>query len=174
MGLEVSCMDGMELAEINVITEADADELLDSLYRDPKAIKDVTIGYAKARQTQIARLLDRAKNDPEFSGALSGDPVAVLTREGALSPLDTVTVRHSLAEGTLFGVRTRCKVRCGEPVLKTERRWLTLRLKDGAGQLVESEPFLALSIEISYTGWIEYLPIPRETSDRVSIALDTP
>jgi hypothetical protein len=167
-------MDGTELAEINVITESDADELLDSLYRDPKAIKEVTIGYAKARQNQIARLHERARTDPAFGAALAADPVGVLSSEGVLSPLDTVTVRHSLAEGTLFGVRTRCRVRAGEPVLKTDRRWLTLRLKDSAGQLVESEPFLALSVELSYTGSIEYLPVPREGSERLAVSLDTP
>jgi hypothetical protein len=167
-------MNGMELAEINVITETDADELLESLYRDPKAIKEVTIGYARARQNQIARLHERARTDPTFGAALAADPVGVLSSEGALSPLDTVTIRHSLAEGTLFGVRTRCKVRAGDPVLKTERRWLTLRLKDAAGQAVESEPFLALSIELSYTGSIEYLPVPQEASERVAVSLETP
>jgi hypothetical protein len=166
-------MEGTERAEVNVITEADADELLESLYRDPKAIKDVTVGYAKARQLHIAKIMDRAKSDPEFGAALHADPVGVLSREGALSPLDTVTVRHSLADGTLFGVRTRCQVRSGDPALKTERRWLTLRLRDSAGQPVESEPFLALAIEFSHAGWIEYLPVPRDVAERASIVLDT-
>jgi hypothetical protein len=166
-------MEGTERAEINVITEADADELLESLYRDPKAIKAVTVGYAKARQLEIARILDRAKSDPDVASAFRDDPIALLSREGALSPLDTVTVRQSLAEGSLFGVRTRCQVRAGEPTFRTERRWLTLRLKDTAGQTVESEPFLALDIEISQIGWVEYRPVPREALEQTTVVLDS-
>jgi hypothetical protein len=167
-------MEGTEVAEVNVITETDADELLESLYRDPMAIKDVTLGYARARQLQVARIGERARSDPEFGARLRADPVGVLTSEGALSPLDTVTMRHTLAEGTLFGVRTRCQVRRGETILRTERRWMTLRLKDSAGLPIESEPFLALAIELSYTGSIEYLPLPRDAAERSTIVLDAP
>jgi hypothetical protein len=167
-------MEGTELAHVEVITDAAADELFRSLYRDPKAIKDLTIGYARARERRIGALVDRAATDPEVEAALRADAVGLLTREGVLSPLDTVTVRHSFAEGTFFGVRTRCQISGGRAELSTERRWLTLRLRDSTGEEVQSEPFLALAVEISYTGSIEYVPVPRDTSNQVSVVLDAP
>jgi len=167
-------MEGTELAHVDVISDAAADELFGSLYRDPKAIKDLTVGYARARQRRIGALVNLAQTDPEIAAALRADPVGLFTREGLLSPLDTVTVRHSFAEGTFFGVRTRCQIRGGKAEVTTERRWLTLRLKDSTGEEVQSEPFLALAVELSYTGAIEYLPVPRDPSNQVSVVLDRP
>jgi hypothetical protein len=167
-------MQGTELAHVDVITEAAADELFGSLYRDPKAVRDLTVGYATARQRRIAAIVEQANADPELGAALKADAMGVLAREGVLSPLDTVTVRHSFAEGTFFGVRTRCQIRSGAATVSTERRWLTLRLRDSTGEEVQSEPFLALAVEISYTGSIEYLPVPRDTSNQVSVVLDAP
>jgi hypothetical protein len=167
-------MEGTQLAHVEVITDAAADELLGSLYRDPNAIKELTVGYAKARQRRIGDIVDLAGTDPELGASLRSDAVGLLTREGVLSPLDTVTVRHSFAEGTFFGVRTRCQIRGGKADLRTERRWLTLRLRDSTGEEVQSEPFLALAVELSYTGSIEYVPVPRDTSSQVSVVLDAP
>lgn len=167
-------MQGTELAHVDVITEAAADELFGSLYRDPKAVRDLTVGYATARQRRIGAIVEQANADPELGAALKADALGVLSREGVLSPLDTVTVRHSFAEGTFFGVRTRCQIRTGGATVSTERRWLTLRLRDSTGEEVQSEPFLALAVEVSYTGSIEYLPVPRDTSSQVSVVLDAP
>lgn len=82
----------LEDVEFEVISEAEAEEVLAEQYADPRRAKEFFDGVLSQRQQAISAFLEQANEDPEVSDALLQNPLQAFRERGLLGPGDLLQV----------------------------------------------------------------------------------